>query len=71
MQIILGLALSAFFVLIPNTCTTNPIYIGRAVCKSYSNVVRLLIVKLIMNNIKNKGRHLRILIIFVLLSKKL
>ena len=41
-----------FFVLIPNTCTTNPIYIGRAVCKSYSNVVRLLIVKLIMNNIK-------------------
>ena len=48
MQIILGLALSAFFVLIPNTCTTNPIYIGRAVCKSYSNVVRLLIVKLIM-----------------------
>ena len=28
MQIILGLALSAFFVLIPNTCTTNPIYIG-------------------------------------------
>jgi len=43
MQIILGLALSAFFVLIPNTCTTNPIYIGRAVCKSYSNVVRLLI----------------------------
>ena len=51
MQIILGLALSAFFVLIPNTCT-NPIYIGRAVCKSYSNVVRLLIVKLIMNNIK-------------------
>ena len=56
MQIILGLALSAFFVLIPNTCTTNPIYIGRAVCKSYS---------------KNKGRHLRILIIFVLLSKKL
>ena len=52
MQIILGLALSAFFVLIPNTCTTNPIYIGRAVCKSYSNVVRLLIVKLIMNNIK-------------------
>ena len=52
MQFILGLALSAFFVLIPNTCTTNPIYIGRAVCKSYSNVVRLLIVKLIMNNIK-------------------
>jgi|GEM_PF-5897223 len=42
----------AFFVLIPNTCTTNPIYIGRAVCKSYSNVVRLSIVKLIMNNIK-------------------
>lgn len=52
MQIILGLALSAFFVLIPNTCTINPIYIGRAVCKSYSNVVRLSIVKLIMNNIK-------------------
>lgn len=69
MQIILGLALSAFFVLIPNTCTTNSIYIGRAVCKSYSNVVRLLIVKLIIS--KNKGRHLRILIIFVLLSKKL
>lgn len=62
MQIILGFALSVF-VLILNTCTTNPIYIGRAVCKSYSNVVRLLIVKLIMNNIKNKGRHLRILII--------
>ena len=52
MQIILGLALSAFFVFSPHTCSTNPLYMGRAVCKSYSNVVRLLIVKLIMNNIK-------------------